>query len=123
MMRKVAAVLVLVPLGVLIVAFAVANRQTVVISFDPFSSADPAYAARLPLFLLIFALVILGVIVGGIAAWLRQASWRRTARALDADVRVLHQELEAMRRRADEQEARREEASETRALTLTSARR
>jgi uncharacterized integral membrane protein len=123
MMRKVAAVLVLVPLGVLIVAFAVANRQTVVISFDPFSSADPAYAARLPLFLLIFALVILGVIVGGIAAWLRQASWRRTARALDADLRVLHQELEAMRRRADEQEARREEASETRALTLTSARR
>ena len=123
MMRKVAAVLVLVPLGVLIVAFAVANLQTVVISFDPFSSADPAYAARLPLFLLIFALVILGVIVGGIAAWLRQASWRRTARALDADVRVLHQELEAMRRRADEQEARREEASETRALTLTSARR
>jgi type II secretory pathway pseudopilin PulG len=77
----------------------------------------------MPLFLLIFALVILGVIVGGIAAWLRQASWRRTARALDADVRVLHQELEAMRRRADEQEARREEASETRALTLTSARR
>jgi uncharacterized integral membrane protein len=122
MIRKILAVLVLVPLAILIVAFAVANRQTVVISFDPFSSVDPAYAARLPLFVLIFALVILGVIVGGIATWLRQASWRRTARALDSDVRVLHQELEAMRRRADEQDARREQAEQSRFLTLTSAR-
>ncbi len=122
MIRKILAVLVLVPLAILIVAFAVANRQTVVISFDPFSSVDPAYAARLPLFVLIFALVILGVIVGGIATWLRQASWRRTARALDSDVRVLHQELEAMRRRGDEQDARREQAEQSRSLTLTSAR-
>lgn len=123
MLRKIVAVLVLVPLGVLIVAFAVANRQTTVISFDPFSAADPAYAARMPLFVLIFALVILGVIVGGIATWLRQASWRRTARALDADIRILHQELEALRRRTDEQEVRREQSAESRALTLTSARR
>lgn len=121
MMRKITAVLVLVPLGVLIVAFAVANRQTVLVSFDPFSATDPAYAVRLPLFMLIFALVILGVIVGGFAAWLRQASWRRTARALDADVRVLHQELETIRRRADEQDARREQAEQTRALTFTSS--
>jgi uncharacterized integral membrane protein len=121
MMRKITAVLVLVPLGVLIVVFAVANRQTVLVSFDPFSAIDPAYAVRLPLFMLIFALVIIGVIVGGFAAWLRQASWRRTARALDADVRVLHQELEAMRRRADEQGARREQAEQTRALTVTSS--
>jgi len=53
-------------------------------------------------------LVILGVVIGGVAAWLRQAAWRRTARRLDADVRALHQELEAMRRRAAEDEARHE---------------
>src|ERR1051325_10674705 len=100
MLRKVLTTVIVVPLAVLIVAFAVANRQVVTVSFDPFSSADPAYAMKLPLFVVIFALVILGVIVGGIATWLRQASWRRTARRLDADVRTLHQELEAMRRRA-----------------------
>jgi uncharacterized integral membrane protein len=124
MLRKVVTALVLIPLAILIVAFAVANRQTVAVSFDPFSAADPAYAARLPLFVLIFTLVILGVIVGGVATWLRQASWRRTARSLDADMRILHQELEAMRRRAEEQDVRREQqASESRALTLTSAGR
>ena len=44
-------------------------------------------------------MLILGVIVGGVAAWLRQSKWRRTARKLDADVRALHEELETIRRR------------------------
>ena len=110
MFRKVVTAIIVVPLAIVIVAFAVANRQVVTVSFDPFSSASPAYAASLPLFVLIFVLVILGVIIGGVAAWLRQAAWRRTARRLDADVRTLHQELEAMRRRAAEEEARREAA-------------
>ena len=110
MFRKVVTAIIVVPFAIVIVAFAVANRQVVTVSFDPFSSASPAYAASLPLFVLIFVLVILGVIIGGVAAWLRQAAWRRTARRLDADVRTLHQELEAMRRRAAEEEARREAA-------------
>jgi len=110
MFRKVVTAIIVVPLAIVIVAFAVANRQAVTVSFDPFSSASPAYAASLPLFVLIFVLVMLGVIIGGVAAWLRQAAWRRTARRLDADVRTLHQELEAMRRRAAEEEARREAA-------------
>ena len=83
----------------MIVAFAVANRQSVTISFDPFSSASPAYAATVPLFVLIFALLIVGVLVGGVAAWIRQGKWRRTARRLDGEVRTLHQEMDAIRRR------------------------
>jgi uncharacterized integral membrane protein len=124
MLRKVLTAIVVIPLAILIVAFAVANRQVVTVSFDPFSSTDPAYAAKLPLFVLIFALVILGIIVGGVATWLRQASWRRTARALDADVRTLHQELEAMRRRMAEEEARRDEVrgEDARSLSLPSPR-
>jgi uncharacterized integral membrane protein len=99
MLRKILAAVVLVPLAVIIVVFAVANRQAVTVSFDPFSAANPAYAAKVPLFVLIFIVLILGVIVGGIAAWLRQSPWRRTARRLDADVRALHEELEVIRRR------------------------
>jgi uncharacterized integral membrane protein len=124
MLRKVLTIVIVVPLAILIIAFAVANRQLVTISFDPFSSAEPAYAAKLPLFALIFALVILGVIIGGIATWLRQASWRRTARALDADVRILHQELEAMRRRTAQEDAQRDglRRDEARSLSLPAPR-
>jgi uncharacterized integral membrane protein len=98
MFRRIVIAVIVIPLAVIVVAFAVANRQVVTVSFDPFSSSNPAYAASLPLFVLIFILVILGVIIGGIAAWVRQSPWRRTARKLDADVRALHDELEAIRR-------------------------
>jgi uncharacterized integral membrane protein len=101
MFRKVVTLVIVVPLAVAIIAFAVANRQTVTVSFDPFSSTDPAYAARLPLFVLIFAILILGVIAGGVTTWFRQASWRRSARALEGEVRALHQEIEALRRRSE----------------------
>ena len=99
MFRKIVTALIVVPLAVIIIAFAVANRQMVTVSFDPTSSTNPAYAATVPLFVLIFIIIIVGVVIGGIAAWLRQSPWRRTARKLDADVRALHDELEAIRRR------------------------
>jgi uncharacterized integral membrane protein len=95
---KIVTALIVVPLAVIIIAFAVANRQMVTVSFDPTSSTNPAYAATVPLFVLIFIVIIVGVVIGGIAAWLRQSPWRRTARKLDADVRALHDELEAIRR-------------------------
>jgi len=99
MLRKIVTMLIVVPLAVVIVAFAVANRQSVTVSFDPFSSTTPAYAMTLPLFALIFMLLILGVLIGGTAAWIGQTKWRRTARKLDSEVRTLHQELDAIRRR------------------------
>src|ERR1051325_1274980 len=97
MLRKILTAIIVVPLLVIVVGFAVANRQAVTISFDPFSAAEPAYAITLPLFVVIFILVILGVIIGGIAAWLRQNSWRRSARRLDAEGRAVREEMRAMR--------------------------
>ena len=99
MLRKIVTWIVIVPVAAVIVAFAVANRQTVTISFDPFAAASPAYAATLPLFAVIFVVLILGVLIGGIAAWIRQSKWRRSARKLDSDVRTLQQEIDAIRRR------------------------
>lgn len=99
MFRKIVTVVILVPLVVIIVAFAVANRQTVTVSFDPFSAVRPAYAMTLPLFVVIFVVLILGVIAGGVAAWLGQRRYRRAARKLDAEARQLHEEMGAMRRR------------------------
>ncbi len=94
-MRKFIAVAILVPLAVIIVMFAVANREIITVSFDPFDSARPAYALKLPLFMLIFVLVALGVVVGGIAAWLRQHRWRARARRAEAEARDLRARLDA----------------------------
>jgi uncharacterized integral membrane protein len=99
MFRKILTWIVVLPIAIFIIAFAVANRQVVTVSFDPLSQANPSYSASLPLFILIFVLVILGVVVGGVAAWLRQSKWRRAARKLDAENRQLLQELASIRHR------------------------
>jgi uncharacterized integral membrane protein len=99
MFRKIVTWIIVIPPLVILVAFAVANRQAVTVSFDPFSSTAPAYAATLPLFALIFAVLILGVIVGGFAAWLGQGKWRRSARRLDAEARALRQEVDVLKAR------------------------
>ena len=98
MIRKVVVGAILVPLGLVIVALAVANRGIVTVSFDPFSATDPAFALRAPLFVLVFVLVIVGVIIGGVAAWLKQHKWRRRARLLAAELKRTQEEAEGLRR-------------------------
>jgi uncharacterized integral membrane protein len=86
-MRKFFTGLVLIPLGLIFIVFAVANRHFVTVSFDPFNSNDPSVSVRLPLFVLIIAVAILGVLAGGSATWFRQRHWRRAARQHEADAR------------------------------------
>jgi uncharacterized integral membrane protein len=79
-MRKFFSALVLIPLGLIFTVFAVANRHLVTVSFDPFNSTDPSVAVRMPLFVVIIAVAIMGVVAGGSATWFRQRHWRRSAR-------------------------------------------
>src|SRR5215813_13337775 len=99
MIRKTVSALILVPLAIVLIVFAVANRQTVVVSFDPFDSVHPALSAAFPLFVLILILVIGGVIIGGIAAWLRQSKWRARARRYEREARALPRHLDHRKRR------------------------
>jgi uncharacterized integral membrane protein len=96
LLRKIVAVLILVPLAIVIIAFAMVNRQVVTVSFDPFGSNAPAASLALPLFALIIVLLIIGVIVGGVAAWLRQSTWRRRARRLERELGELRAKLDAL---------------------------
>jgi hypothetical protein len=50
---------------------------------------------------LVLLLLIVGVLVGGAAAWLGQGKWRRAARRLDVENRELHAEILELRRQAD----------------------
>jgi uncharacterized integral membrane protein len=96
LLRKIVAALVLVPLAVVIVAFAVANRQSVTLSLDPFGASAPAASLTLPLFGLVIVALIFGVIAGGVAAWLGQGKWRRRARRLEREANELRVKLAAL---------------------------
>jgi uncharacterized integral membrane protein len=92
-MRKFFTGLVLIPLGLIFIVFAVANRHLVTVSFDPFNSSDPSVSVRLPLFVVIIAVAIAGVVAGGCATWFRQRHWRRAARQHEADARMARAQL------------------------------
>jgi uncharacterized integral membrane protein len=98
MLGRIARTAVVLVLGLVIILFLVANRHVATISVDPFNSADPAYAAAVPLGVLMLMPLMLGVVIGGLATWWRQGKWRRTARRLDRDNRALHAELLELKR-------------------------
>jgi uncharacterized integral membrane protein len=96
-MRKFLTAMVLIPLGLVFIVFAVANRHLVTVSFDPFNSTDPSVAVTMPLFVVIIAVAILGVVAGGCATWFRQRHWRRAARQHEADARQARTQLAELR--------------------------
>lgn len=98
-MRKLIAAVILIPLAILMVMFAVANRASVPVSLDPFSSTAPALTLHVPLFVLLLIALIVGVLAGGVAAWLRQSKWRRAARRLERELRTARADAEEARRR------------------------
>jgi hypothetical protein len=72
--------IVLAPALVAGVALAVANRTPVVVGFDPFNREAPLLAVQAPLFLVMFACVLTGILLGGLVTWLAGAPQRRQAR-------------------------------------------
>ena len=96
-MRKFFTAVVLIPLGLVFIVFAVANRHAVTVSFNPFNSTDPSIAVTLPLFVVIIAVAIAGVVAGGSATWFRQRRWRRAARQHEADARQARAQLADLR--------------------------
>lgn len=103
MLRRLVQIFVILPLTALLIAFAIANRHAVTVSLDPFGG--DALAISMPLFLLLFCFLLVGVLVGGSAAWMKQAKWRRQAR-------LEHKEAERWRHRAED--AARPPSSESR---------
>lgn len=100
MLRKIVNALVILPLAIILVVFAVANRHLVTLSFDPFDSSDPSMSVTLPLFVVIIAVAILGVIAGGVATWFSQRRWRKAARLHEAEARHARAQLADFRERA-----------------------
>lgn len=77
--------LLVVPFGAVLVALAVANRRLVTLSLDPFRPDAPLLGFELPLFFVIFASLIVGIIIGGSVVWFKQGRFRRACRIAEGD--------------------------------------
>jgi uncharacterized integral membrane protein len=93
------------PVALFAIAFAVANRKPVTLSFDPMSQDAPFASMVMPLWLLFFIGTIVGVLVGWLGCWMAQGKWRKRAREQEAEVkRLLTERDRAARDTVDEPE-------------------
>ncbi len=111
MINRIIAFIILVPLAIVIVALAVANRAPVTVSFDPINKADPLFVVHVPLYLLMLLLLIAGVLIGGAVAWLKQGRWRRQSRRLAFELRGVNNENRDLKQRLKNTEALAAEAT------------
>lgn len=84
-------VVVFVPLAVILIALAVANRGPVAFTLDPFNPGNPALTVTLPLFVFLFLALAIGMVVGSLATWIKQGRYRRLARQRGVEAENLRQ--------------------------------
>jgi uncharacterized membrane protein YciS (DUF1049 family) len=97
-LRRIVRLFVVLPVVVVTVAIGVSNPQWVRLSLDPFRADDPALSLELPLYAWLLGALFLGVIAGGLAMWLTQARWRRSARRSEAETHRWKAEVDRLSR-------------------------
>ena len=99
--RHIIRYVILFPILVVFIAFGVANRSPVTLSLDPFAPEQPAITIEnIPLYVLIFAVLLIGIILGGAGAWFSQGKWRRRARDSRYEAAKLRQEADRLKEAA-----------------------
>jgi uncharacterized integral membrane protein len=79
-LKRILTLVIGVPVGILLVVLAVANRQVVTLALNPFRPDDSVLSLSAPFFLFLFLAILLGMIIGSAATWWSQGRYRRQAR-------------------------------------------
>lgn len=100
MVSKIVGWVILVPLCLVLIIFALANRHFVAINFNPFTTVDPAPAPGygVPMFIVLYVVLLVGVLLGGIATWFAQGHHRRREKHWRREANMLSTELDGMRK-------------------------
>jgi len=98
-MKRAVGWFVLLPLGLVLVVFALANRQAVSIGIDPIAPENPfIQPLGMPVFVLVYVTLIAGVLIGGIAVWFSQGRHRSAERKLRQEAEAARAEASQLRR-------------------------
>ncbi len=85
---------ILLPISALLIIFALANRHLITLNFDPISADNPLIASlSIPLFVVIFIMLLFGILLGGIAVWFSQAKKRAQLNRARKNIKTLELEL------------------------------
>ena len=79
--KRIVSLVIFVPLGIVLIVLAVANRQVVTLALNPFRPEDGVLSVSAPFFLFLFLAVLVGMLIGSAVTWWSQGKHRKQARA------------------------------------------
>lgn len=79
-LKRILSLVVFVPIGIVLIVMAVANRQMVTLALNPFQPQDTILSVSAPFFVFIFVALLAGMLIGGFVTWWNQGRYRRQAR-------------------------------------------
>jgi uncharacterized integral membrane protein len=94
--------LVTLPLAIIVVIFAVSNREGVIVTFWPLPVSLEA-----PLYLVVLLALFAGFLVGELVAWINGRRWRREARRRARRIEALERELDTTQAKLPKREGTR----------------
>ena len=102
-MKRIASLLILVPVGIVVMALAVANRQAVEVAIPPHIGEAPLLSFSMPLFALLFATLFVGMLMGSFATWVTQGKHRKEARRQKVEATKMTFEAQKLAEQVDVQ--------------------
>jgi uncharacterized integral membrane protein len=78
--KRIISLVVFVPIGIVLIVLAVANRQVVTLALNPFRPEDGMLAVSAPFFLFLFLALLIGLFLGSFVTWWSQGKHRKQAR-------------------------------------------
>ena len=109
--------IILFPLAVALIIVAVSNRDVVSVDLWPLP-----FAIEIPLFVLLFAALVIGVMWGGVATWVSGGAARKAARAKAREARRADNEIKNLKDQVSKLEADVRSGEEHRAAALGETR-
>lgn len=104
MIKRLISLLFLIPIGIVVITLAVANRQPVDVSLVAGIEGQSVVLFSPPLFVLLFAMLIIGMVIGSFATWLTQGKHRKLARDRKVEATKLEFEAEKQKEKAEKLE-------------------
>lgn len=77
--KRIIALIILVPVAVILIAFIVANRALVTLALNPFN-VEGGLSFTAPFFVWLFVFLVTGIVIGGATVWVTQSRYRKALR-------------------------------------------
>ncbi|MDP2120743.1 MAG: DUF1049 domain-containing protein [Hoeflea sp.] len=102
MIKRIVVLAILIPLGVILIMLSVANRAAVTLALNPFDPTDRVLSVTLPFFVFLFLAMIVGMVIGSLATWVKQGKHRKQARVQASEAVKWHSEADRQKAKAQQ---------------------